>query len=287
MWSMVTLVLNGAVFVMLGLEMPQVLQRVEGYSRWHLLGYVALLTLAVFALRMAWTLLLAWWSRRRQSEAGEGLPQPRPGDGRRAVRRARLAGAERNAVDPAADGRRRGAARPRPRRLPRGRHDRGDAFAQRRGDCVSEGRSGNPEQGSSCTAGRPLAIAKAALSVIESIRPPRCRGLQANGPRHGNACTRAGWLPCNRQARIAPPRPRPQLRLSMNVLSAQRHELLRLQKAGCARRHAADRGSIWPTWADSTRHAAGKPDAPGHGAREARSHRCCACDAQAPDPSSM
>ena len=74
MWSMVTLVLNGAVFVMLGLEMPQVLQRVEGYSRSHLLGYVALLTLAVFAVRLAWTLLLAWWSRRRQTDAGQGLP---------------------------------------------------------------------------------------------------------------------------------------------------------------------------------------------------------------------
>ena len=73
LWSMVTFVLNGAVFVMLGLEMPQVLQRVDGYSRWHLLGYVAVLTLAVFALRLAWTLLLAWWSRRGQSDAAEGL----------------------------------------------------------------------------------------------------------------------------------------------------------------------------------------------------------------------
>lgn len=74
LWSTATLVLNGAVFVMLGLEMPQVLQRVEGHSRSHLLGYVALLTLAVFALRLAWTLLLAWWSRQRRTEAGEGLP---------------------------------------------------------------------------------------------------------------------------------------------------------------------------------------------------------------------
>lgn len=74
LWSMVTFVLNGAVFVMLGLELPQVLQRVEGYSRSHLLGYVALLTLAVFALRLAWTLLLAGWSRRRQCDAAEGLP---------------------------------------------------------------------------------------------------------------------------------------------------------------------------------------------------------------------
>ena len=74
MWNMVSLVLNGAVFVMLGLVMPQVLQRVAGHSRWHLLGYVALLTGMVFALRLVWTLLLAWWSRRRQSDAGQGLP---------------------------------------------------------------------------------------------------------------------------------------------------------------------------------------------------------------------
>jgi Na+/H+ antiporter len=70
LWSTVTMTLNGAVFVMLGLEMRQVLHRVEGYSRWNLLGYVALLTLALFALRMAWTLLMAWWSG-RQCPAGE------------------------------------------------------------------------------------------------------------------------------------------------------------------------------------------------------------------------
>ena len=74
LWSTVTLSLNGAVFVMLGLVMRQVLHRVDGYSRWHLLGYVALLTLALFALRMAWTLLLAWWARRKRAADGESLP---------------------------------------------------------------------------------------------------------------------------------------------------------------------------------------------------------------------
>ena len=38
------------------------------------LRYVALLTRVVFAVRMVWTLLLAWWSRRRHSDAGDGLP---------------------------------------------------------------------------------------------------------------------------------------------------------------------------------------------------------------------
>ncbi len=74
LWSTVTLTLNGAVFVMLGLEMRQVLQRVDGYSRWTLLGYVALLTLTLFAVRLLWTLLLAWWSRRSRAVANESLP---------------------------------------------------------------------------------------------------------------------------------------------------------------------------------------------------------------------
>ncbi|MBE0622344.1 MAG: sodium:proton antiporter [Burkholderiales bacterium] len=74
LWGAVTLSLNGAVFVMLGLVMRQVLHRIDGYSRWHLLGYVALLTLALFALRLASTMLLAWWSRRHGSANSESLP---------------------------------------------------------------------------------------------------------------------------------------------------------------------------------------------------------------------
>ncbi len=38
LWSTATLRLNGAVFVMLGLEMRQVMRSVDGYSRWTLLG---------------------------------------------------------------------------------------------------------------------------------------------------------------------------------------------------------------------------------------------------------
>lgn len=70
LWSTVTLSLNGAVFVMLGLMMRQGLHRIDGYSLWDLLGYVALLTLTLYALRMVWTLLMAWWSSRSRV-AGE------------------------------------------------------------------------------------------------------------------------------------------------------------------------------------------------------------------------
>lgn len=73
LWSTVTFSLGGAVFVMLGLEMRQVLKRVEGYDWPDLLGYVMLLTLTLFAVRLGWTLMLAWWSRRHPSSTGESL----------------------------------------------------------------------------------------------------------------------------------------------------------------------------------------------------------------------
>ncbi len=73
LWTTVTLTLNGAVFVMMGLVMRQVLHRVDGHSRWDLLGYVALLTLTLFALRMVWTLLMAWWSARHRTGADANL----------------------------------------------------------------------------------------------------------------------------------------------------------------------------------------------------------------------
>ena len=74
LWSTVTLSLNGAVFVMLGLEMRHVLHRVEGYSGWSLLGYVSLLTLVLYAIRMAWAFMLAWWARRHRPALGDPLP---------------------------------------------------------------------------------------------------------------------------------------------------------------------------------------------------------------------
>ena len=235
MWSMVTLVLNGAVFVMLGLEMPQVLQRVEGYSRWHLLGYVALLTLAVFALRMAWTLLLAWWSRRRQSEAGEGLPNlglvmvavlcgvrgSLALSATLSIPLLTAAGAELPGRDLAVF-------------LAAGTIAAtlllsGVATAFLKVGPAIGARKFMTAQGVH------LAIAKAALSVIES------------DPAAAVSWTASEWastwkrLYQSRVAAMQSPSPQgcphhrdlaAQLRLSMNVLSAQRHELLRLQKAG-------------------------------------------------------
>ena len=140
LWRTVTLTLNGAVFVMMGLVMRQVLHRVEGHSRWDLLGIVALLTLTLFALRMGWTALMAAWSG-RSAAGGDGSAFELPG-GDRALRRARIAGTQRDAVDPAADRRRRGHAGARSGCLHRGGHHRCDAAAQRPGHALAAGRAG-------------------------------------------------------------------------------------------------------------------------------------------------
>jgi CPA1 family monovalent cation:H+ antiporter len=73
LWGTLGFVMNGAVFVMLGLQMRQVLHRVEGYSGWSLFGYVALLTATLFTVRWLWTLALDAWSRRKHISGDEGL----------------------------------------------------------------------------------------------------------------------------------------------------------------------------------------------------------------------
>ena len=139
LWSAVTLTLNGAVFVMLGLVMRQVLHRVEGYSRWHLLGYVALLTLALFALRMGWTALMAWWPGRSRPSGDAGLP------GFKLLVITVLCGVRGSLAlsatlsIPLLTAAGSGHARTRPGRLPGGSDDRRDAAAQWGGDAIPEG----------------------------------------------------------------------------------------------------------------------------------------------------
>ncbi|QCB47904.1 cation:proton antiporter [Hydrogenophaga sp. PAMC20947] len=70
LWGIVTWALNGAVFVMLGLQMRQIVHQVDSYSGVQLLGYVAVLTFALFALRLLLTLLLDGRTHRD--------PDPRP-----------------------------------------------------------------------------------------------------------------------------------------------------------------------------------------------------------------
>lgn len=61
-WDALTFVLNGVVFVLLGLQMPYVLGEIHGYSFHSLLVYGAAFSLAMIALRMAWVFLESYAS---------------------------------------------------------------------------------------------------------------------------------------------------------------------------------------------------------------------------------
>ncbi len=74
LWGTLTLLLNGAVFVMLGLQMRQVLHRVDGYDSKYLQVLVLLLTFTLFAVRLVWTLVLDWRTRHPRQGSAEKPP---------------------------------------------------------------------------------------------------------------------------------------------------------------------------------------------------------------------
>lgn len=59
-WNTLTYVLNGIVFVLIGLQLPFVLQSIHGISRMQLLTNAAQLTAAVIFLRLAWVFPMAY-----------------------------------------------------------------------------------------------------------------------------------------------------------------------------------------------------------------------------------
>ena len=59
---------------MLGLQMRQVLHRVDGYDSKYLQVLVLLLTLTLFAVRLVWTLVLDWRTRHPRQGAAEKPP---------------------------------------------------------------------------------------------------------------------------------------------------------------------------------------------------------------------
>jgi Na+/H+ antiporter len=67
-WDSLTFILNGLVFVLIGLQLPYVLDGIQGYSLSTLILYGALFSALVIALRMAWvtpSAYLAQWIRTR------------------------------------------------------------------------------------------------------------------------------------------------------------------------------------------------------------------------------
>lgn len=81
-WDSVQFTLNGIAFVLLGEQLPGILERASGtvaqtghVSAWWLLGYALALNLALAVLRLVWTLgswQLASWLARRQGKAQMG-----------------------------------------------------------------------------------------------------------------------------------------------------------------------------------------------------------------------
>src|SRR6266478_2690611 len=67
-WDSLTFVINGLVFVLIGLQLPHVLAGIRGYSFPHLLLYGALFSAIVIVLRLLWMFPagnLAYWIRTR------------------------------------------------------------------------------------------------------------------------------------------------------------------------------------------------------------------------------
>ena len=67
-WESLTFTLNGLVFVLIGLQLPNVMGAIHGYSMRTLISYAAVFSVLVIALRLIWVFpgaLLAHWIRTR------------------------------------------------------------------------------------------------------------------------------------------------------------------------------------------------------------------------------
>ncbi|MEO6801630.1 MAG: Na+/H+ antiporter [Granulicella sp.] len=79
-WSALTFILNGVVFVLIGLQLPYVMAGIEKISRWTLLEYGALFGLMLITLRLLWIFpatALAYQIRTRLLGSHEERPKTR------------------------------------------------------------------------------------------------------------------------------------------------------------------------------------------------------------------
>ena len=76
-WGALDFILNGVVFVLIGLQLPYVLDGIRGYGRWQLVKYGVAFTALLILLRLLWVFPGAWvalWIRRRW--LGQDAPWP-------------------------------------------------------------------------------------------------------------------------------------------------------------------------------------------------------------------
>lgn len=60
-WATITFILNGLVFILIGLELPIVTQGLEEYSTWEVVSYGLIISVVAIVVRMLWALLLAYF----------------------------------------------------------------------------------------------------------------------------------------------------------------------------------------------------------------------------------
>ena len=77
-WETVIFLLNGLIFILIGLQLPLILKDMEGIPVWSMLWYGALISLATIVVRIIWvypgTYLPRWFSKRIR----EREPRPNP-----------------------------------------------------------------------------------------------------------------------------------------------------------------------------------------------------------------
>jgi monovalent cation/hydrogen antiporter len=76
-WTMIEFVFNGMVFILLGLQFPHILGRAlldahetSDVEVWRLIGYIAAVATALYALRFVWVWLLRWFASRGAAKHG-------------------------------------------------------------------------------------------------------------------------------------------------------------------------------------------------------------------------
>ena len=79
-WDALAFILNGFVFVLIGLQLPYVLNEIRGFTRFELILYGAVFSAFLILLRLAWTFpgaALAWFVRTRILHHREKMPGAR------------------------------------------------------------------------------------------------------------------------------------------------------------------------------------------------------------------
>lgn len=78
-WAMVESAFNGAIFLLLGLQLPSIIGvtlRDAGHDWWILVGYVAIISVALLALRWIWLMLGVSRSLHKAQQAGKRIKKP-------------------------------------------------------------------------------------------------------------------------------------------------------------------------------------------------------------------